>query len=176
MVRGTFGNIRLKNLMLSDVEGGYTIHYPSGEQVSIYEASQRYQKVGVPLVVIAGKEYGSGSSRDWAAKGTHLLGVKAVIADSFERIHRSNLIGMGILPLEFEENSPRGQLDGSEIISIRPLDEDNPGANFELTVDNEKGFVKTYTLKSRLDTVDEISYFLDGGILHHVLYKMKQDL
>ena len=173
MLRGTFGNVRLKNLMLSGVEGGHTLHHPSGEQVSIYEASQRYLDEGVPLVVIAGTEYGTGSSRDWAAKGTHLLGVKAVVAESFERIHRSNLIGMGVLPLEFDKIGSREQLDGTEIISIRPLDEEKPGANFELTADNQKGLVKTFTLKSRLDTVDEMNYFLDGGILHHVLYKME---
>ena len=174
MIRGTFGNIRLKNLMLSGVEGGYTRHHPSGDQVSIYEAAQRYQRENVPLVVIAGKEYGSGSSRDWAAKGTHLLGVVAVIAESFERIHRSNLIGMGVLPLEFVENNPREQLDGSEILSIKPVGDDKPGASFELTVDNQKGFVKNYLLKSRLDTLDEMNYYLDGGILQHVLYKMNE--
>ena len=177
MIRGTFGNIRLKNRMLSGLEGGYTRHYPSGEQVSIYEAAQRYKRENVPLVVVAGKEYGSGSSRDWAAKGTHLLGVRAVIAESFERIHRSNLIGMGVLPLQFEEIHCGEELDGTEILAIKPLgDKEKPGAMFELIVDNQKGFVKTYNLKSRLDTVDEMNYFWDGGILHHVLYRMNEGM
>ena len=174
MIRGTFGNIRLKNLMLSEVEGGYTRHHPSGEQVSIYEAAQRYRKENVPLVVIAGKEYGSGSSRDWAAKGTYLLGVRAVIAESFERIHRSNLIGMGVLPLEWENTSAREGLNGSEVLTIEPLGEEEPGSLFKFTVDNNKGLVRTYEIKSRIDTMDEMNYYRDGGILHHVLYKMNE--
>ena len=175
MIRGTFGNIRLKNLMLDGVEGGYTRHHPSGEQMSIYEAAQRYMGEGSPLVVVAGKEYGTGSSRDWAAKGTHLLGVRAVIAESFERIHRSNLIGMGVLPLQSDEFNLVDELDGSETLTIRPIGEvGEPGGIFELTVDSQKGLVKTYNLKSRVDTFDEMNYFRDGGILHHVLYKMNE--
>src|SRR6202008_394548 len=125
MMRGTFANVRIKNMMLGGKEGGNTIHYPSREPMSIYDAAMRYKAEGVPLVVFAGKEYGPGSSRDWAAKGTRLLGIRAVIAQSFERIHRSNLVGMGVLPLEFKngENSRTHGLDGSEEISVTGIDD-----------------------------------------------------
>ena len=126
-MRGTFANIRIKNLMLPGVEGGYTVHYPDGDKVPIFDASMKYKQEGVDLIVMAGKEYGTGSSRDWAAKGPLLLGVKAVIAESFERIHRSNLVGMGILPLQFRdgENAQSLGLDGSEQISLSSLDKDH---------------------------------------------------
>ena len=134
-MRGTFANIRIKNLMLPGVEGGFTIHYPDGEKMPIFDASMKYKQEGVDLVVLAGKEYGTGSSRDWAAKGPLLLGVKAVIAESFERIHRSNLVGMGILPLQFRdgENAQSLGLDGSEQISTASLDDVTPGGSLQVT-------------------------------------------
>lgn len=172
MMRGTFGNIRIKNLMLDDVEGGYTKYIPTGEQMSIYDASMKYQEEGTPLVVIAGKEYGTGSSRDWAAKGTRLLGVKAVIAESFERIHRSNLVGMGVLPLVFKDGVTRESLNltGDEAFDITGLENGiSPRQAVTLTITREDGTIQEVELMSRIDTLDEVEYYKHGGILHYVL-------
>jgi aconitate hydratase len=172
MTRGTFGNIRLKNRMLPGVEGGLTLHLPDGEQMSIYDAAMKYRQEGVPLVVLAGKEYGSGSSRDWAAKGTLLLGVKAVIAESYERIHRSNLIGMGVLPLQFMpgENVDSLGLTGQEIYHIEGLQEDLK-PHCEVVVRAVRPDSKQIVFKAivRLNTSVEIEYYRNGGILHTVL-------
>ena len=171
MMRGTFANIRIRNEMLKNVEGGFTQIFPEKEQASIYGAAMRYQERGTPLVVIAGKEYGTGSSRDWAAKGTRLLGVRAVIAESFERIHRSNLAGMGVLPLQFEEGTNRKSLglDGSETINILGLDTLSPGKTVQMEIVNSKGEKKQCELKCRLDTEDDLAYFTRGGIMPFVL-------
>jgi aconitate hydratase len=172
MMRGTFANVRIKNLMLDDVEGGYTKYIPTNEQMSIYDAAMNYQGAETPLVIIAGKEYGTGSSRDWAAKGTRLLGVKAVIAESFERIHRSNLVGMGVLPLVFKDGVTREslKLDGSETYDLTGLNDDlKPGQDVTLTIHRADGASEEVTLMSRIDTLDEIEYYKHGGILHYVL-------
>jgi aconitate hydratase len=172
MMRGTFANIRIRNEMVPGVEGGYTKHVPSGEELSIYDASMKYQEAGTPLVVIAGKEYGTGSSRDWAAKGTFLLGVKAVIAESFERIHRSNLIGMGVLPLQFEEGTDRKSLglDGSETVDVLPAEGGlKPGCTLPVRITRAGGETVDVPVKCRLDTENEIAYFRSGGILTYVL-------
>ena len=173
MMRGTFANIRLKNLLVPGVEGGVTKHLPSGEQLSIFDASMRYQKEGVPLVILAGAEYGTGSSRDWAAKGTMLLGVKAVITKSFERIHRSNLIGMGVLPLQFQagEDAKSLGLDGSETFSIAGIAEGlAPAKKLTVTAHGADGQVKkTFTATCRIDTPNELDYYRHGGILQYVL-------
>ena len=175
MVRGTFANVRLKNL-LTDVEGGNTIHFPSEEKMSIFEASEKYKQTNTPLVIIAGSEYGSGSSRDWAAKGPYLLGVKLVIAKSYERIHRSNLIGMGILPVEFTSNEDFQSLKmkGNEIISLDDIEETkNPGSILNLTITNPDNNVsKSIKVKSRIDTNAEVNYFTNGGLLQFVLRKL----
>ncbi|WP_454913692.1 aconitate hydratase AcnA [Stutzerimonas chloritidismutans] len=175
MMRGTFANIRIKNEMLGGEEGGNTLYQPSGEKLSIYDAAMRYQAEGVPLVVIAGKEYGTGSSRDWAAKGTNLLGVKAVIAESFERIHRSNLIGMGVLALQFVDDQTRQSLglNGTEKLSIRGLSIDIAPRQM-LTVDVERadGSRDSFQVLSRIDTLNEVQYFKAGGILHYVLRQL----
>jgi aconitate hydratase len=175
MTRGTFANIRLKNRMLPGIEGGVTKHLPEGEQVSIYDAAVKYQQEGVPLVVIAGKYYGSGSSRDWAAKGTSLLGIRAVIAESFERIHRSNLVGMGVLPLQFlpGENSNTYGITGDEIINIEGLD-DQIAPNTQVTVRmiRENQEVGYFHVIARLNTLIEIEYYRNGGVLNTVLNKM----
>ena len=177
MIRGTFANIRLRNRLLDDVEGGYTRNFLTGEQESIFDASQAYQAAGIPLVVLGGKEYGSGSSRDWAAKGTALLSVKAVIAESFERIHRSNLIGMGVVPLQF----PAGQsaeslgLDGTETFSITGLTTLNDGVTprvVSVTADREDGTVVSFDATVRIDTPGEADYFRNGGILQYVLRQL----
>ncbi|RUO35220.1 aconitate hydratase AcnA [Aliidiomarina sanyensis] len=175
MMRGTFANIRIKNLMANGREGGYTVHIPSGESMSIYDAAMKYQEEKTPLVVLAGKEYGTGSSRDWAAKGTRLLGVKAVIAESFERIHRSNLVGMGVLPLQFEEDMSAQSLglDGTEQISILGLSGDiKPGEVYDVVAKPKEGDEIKFKVKSRIDTANEVRYFLSGGILHHVLRQL----
>ena len=172
MMRGTFANIRIKNQMVPGVEGGVTVHHPSGKQMSIYDAAMQYQKEGVPLVVLAGKEYGTGSSRDWAAKGTILLGVRAVVAGSFERIHRSNLIGMGVLPLVFAEGESWQSLGlkGDEQVTITGLDgKMKPRMKVEATFKMANGKTKTTKLLCRIDTADELDYFRNGGILHYVL-------
>ena len=172
MMRGTFGNIRIKNQMVPGVEGGFTIHYPDGQQMTIYEAAMRYKTEKVPLVVFAGKEYGTGSSRDWAAKGTILLGVRAVVAQSFERIHRSNLIGMGVVPLVFEENTTWQTLGlkGSEQVTIRGLHgELKPRQKLMAEIVGADGTLKRVPLLCRIDTLDELDYFKNGGILQYVL-------
>ena len=171
MMRGTFANIRIRNEMTPDVEGGITRYIPSGEIMPIYDAAMLYQKDNQPLVVIAGKEYGTGSSRDWAAKGTHLLGVKAVIAESFERIHRSNLIGMGILPLQFKEGQSRKTwtLTGDEQISLI-LDESlKPREMLDLTITRKNGEVMMVQVSCRIDTANELEYYRNQGILQYVL-------
>ncbi|MFZ8983439.1 MAG: aconitate hydratase AcnA [Steroidobacteraceae bacterium] len=173
MMRGTFANIRLKNLLAPGTEGGVTLHLPGGEQMSIYDAAMRYRETATPLVILAGKEYGTGSSRDWAAKGTMLLGVRAVIAESFERIHRSNLIGMGVIPLQFVagENAQSLGLDGHEVISIDGLDE---GAAREVTVTAKRadGTERRFKARVRIDTPKELEYYRHGGILQYVLREL----
>jgi len=175
MMRGTFGNIRLRNLLVSGREGGVTRYHPSGETMSIFDAAIKYKETNTPLIVIAGKEYGTGSSRDWAAKGPLLLGVKAVIAESYERIHRSNLIGMGILPLQFllGENSKTLGVTGTEIFDFTSLTDDiNPGQMIEINLTDSDGVMKTITTKLRIDTLVEVDYFKNGGVLHTVLREM----
>ncbi len=174
MVRGTFANIRIKNEMLNGVEGGMTKHYPSGEELSIYDAAMRYKAEGRPLVVFGGKEYGTGSSRDWAAKGTLLLGVKAVITESFERIHRSNLVGMGVLPLTFKDGVDRKTLGlkGDEIIDILGLDGLSPRMDLALVIHRANGTTDKVDLLCRVDTADEVNYYRHGGILQYVLRGM----
>ncbi len=172
MMRGTFANIRIRNEMAPGTEGGVTRHRPSGELMSMYDAAMRYQAEGVPLVVIAGKEYGTGSSRDWAAKGTRLLGIKAVIAESFERIHRSNLVGVGVLPLEFQGGVTRTslELDGDESFDLVGIGEGvEPGQDVTCRIDRADGSVREITLTCRIDTLDEVEYFRHGGILQYVL-------
>lgn len=171
MMRGTFANIRIKNEMVGGKEGGYTIHQPGGAEMSIYDAAMAYKAEGTPLVVFGGKEYGTGSSRDWAAKGTRLLGVKAVVVESFERIHRSNLVGMGVLPLQFTGGQTRNSLniDGSEEISIKGLDNISPGCALTLEIKRTNGDIDTAELLCRIDTLDELDYYKNGGILHYVL-------
>ncbi len=172
MMRGTFANIRIKNEMLGGKEGGNTLHIPSAEKLSIYDAAMRYQAEQTPLVIIAGKEYGTGSSRDWAAKGTNLLGVKAVIAESFERIHRSNLVGMEVLPLQFVEGQNRQilNLTGHETLSILGLSDDiHPHQMLDVEVQHTDGTYSHFQVLCRIDTLNEVEYFKAGGILHYVL-------
>jgi aconitate hydratase len=171
MVRGTFGNIRLRNQLAGGKEGGYTVHLPDGEETTIYEASLKYAEEGVPLLVLAGKEYGSGSSRDWAAKGSFLLGVKAVIAESFERIHRSNLIGMGVLPVQYaeEENAESLGLTGHESFDIGGLADLEPGKELTVKATSDDGETKEFKVKARVDSPVEVEYLRNGGILHTVL-------
>ncbi|MBD9631447.1 MULTISPECIES: aconitate hydratase AcnA [Pseudomonadaceae] len=172
MMRGTFANIRIKNEMLGGEEGGNTLYVPTGDKLAIYDAAMRYQQDGTPLVIVAGKEYGTGSSRDWAAKGTNLLGVKAVIAESFERIHRSNLVGMGVLPLQFQDGQDRKalKLTGKEVLSISGLSgELKPHMNLKVTVKREDGSQDSFEVLCRIDTQNEVEYFKAGGILHYVL-------
>jgi len=169
MVRGTFANVRLRNRLAPGTEGGVTLHLPDGEQTSIFEASERYIADGVPLCVLAGKEYGSGSSRDWAAKGPRLLGVRFVVAESYERIHRSNLVGMGILPLQF----PAGEgveslgLTGHEVFDLAPLE--GGVRTLEVSATPEDGEPITFEATVRIDTPNEWRYYRHGGILHYVL-------
>ncbi len=169
MTRGTFANIRIKNEMLDGVEGGYTLF--DGKQMSIYDAAMKHKEKGNDLVVVAGKEYGTGSSRDWAAKGTRLQGISAVIVESFERIHRSNLIGMGVLPLEFTNGQSRKtlKLDGSESFSISGLSSMKPGELVDCKIEFANGKSETVKLKSRIDTQTELEYYKNGGILHYML-------
>jgi aconitate hydratase len=177
MMRGTFANIRIKNQMVPGVEGGVTIHHPSGRQMAIYDAAMAYKEDGVPLVVFAGREYGTGSSRDWAAKGTRLLGVRAVIAQSFERIHRSNLIGMGVIPLQFKDGESWQMLGlvGDEKVTILGLSGAlKPRQMLEAEIVSRVGPPARITLQSRIDTVDELDYFRNGGILHYVLRNLAQ--
>ncbi len=176
MMRGTFANIRIRNEMLGGEEGGNTLYVPSGEKLAIYDAAMRYQQEGTPLVIIAGEEYGTGSSRDWAAKGTNLLGVKAVIAESFERIHRSNLVGMGVLPLQFKNGQTRKSLNltGKETLNITGLTdaEVRPGMGLQLHITREDGSQETVDVLCRIDTLNEVEYFKSGGILHYVLRQL----
>ncbi|PCI03140.1 MAG: aconitate hydratase AcnA [Hyphomicrobiales bacterium] len=176
MMRGTFANIRIKNQMLDGVEGGYSTHYPSGEEGAIYDVAMRYKQEDVPLVIFGGKEYGTGSSRDWAAKGTILLGVRAVIVESFERIHRSNLVGMGVLPLVFtgDDSWDSLGLTGSEQVSIKGLADLTPRQNLDAEITFANGDTKTITLLCRIDTEDELDYYRNGGILHYVLRNLNR--
>lgn len=178
-MRGTFGNIRIRNKVIPGVEGSFTLHFPTETQMSIYDAAMRYKKDGTPLVVIAGKEYGTGSSRDWAAKGTILLGVKAVLAESYERIHRSNLVGMGVLPLQFKqgENAEVLGLTGTEQISIDGLDNNLKPLQEVLVraVKHDKTETQ-FTMKVRVDTPVEVKYYRNGGILHAVLRDMAAEV
>jgi aconitate hydratase len=172
MMRGTFANIRIRNEMAPGTEGGVTVHQPSGEQMSVYDAAMRYQADGVPLVIVGGKEYGTGSSRDWAAKGTRLLGIRAVIVESFERIHRSNLIGMGVLPLEFKDGASRTTLGltGEETFDILGVAEGlAPGKDLTCRIHRTDGTTEEIPLLCRIDTTDEVEYYRHGGILHYVL-------
>jgi len=174
MMRGTFANIRIKNEMVPGVEGGISRHLPDGAQAPIYDVAMRYKVEGVPLVIIGGKEYGTGSSRDWAAKGTMLLGVQAVITESFERIHRSNLVGMGVLPLTFKEGVDRKSLGltGEEVLDILGLDALSPRMDLSLVIHRPNGTTDTVPLLCRVDTLDEVSYYRHGGILQYVLRGM----
>ncbi len=167
MMRGTFANIRIKNKMVPGIEGGITRHVPSGETMPIYDAAMKYKEEGTPLVVIAGKEYGTGSSRDWAAKGTNLLGVRAVIAETYERIHRSNLVGMGVIPLQFVEEVP--EFDGSERFTILGVADLSPRKEIAVKVDRADGTGFSFAARVRIDTANELEYFRHGGILHYVL-------
>ncbi len=174
MMRGTFANIRIRNEMVPGVEGGMTRHLPDTEVISIYDAAMKYQQEGTPLAVIAGKEYGSGSSRDWAAKGPRLLGVRVVIAESFERIHRSNLIGMGILPLEFPQGVTRKTLGltGEEQIDISGLQNLQPGKTVPVKLTRADGTTEVLDCRCRIDTATELTYYQNDGILHYVIRKM----
>jgi aconitate hydratase len=177
MVRGTFANVRIKNLMMQShadgaaVEGGVTLHYPSGEQMSIFDAAERYRAQGTPTIVFGGEEYGTGSSRDWAAKGTRLLGVRAVIARSFERIHRSNLVGMGILPLQFKgkESIQSLAIRGDEEFDILGANDLKPQQDITLVIRRGDGSRQDVVLLSRIDTPIEVDYYIHGGILPYVL-------
>ena len=171
MMRGTFANIRIKNQMVPGTEGGVTKHHPSGEVMPIYDAAQKYKEQNVPLVVFAGNLYGNGSSRDWAAKGTILLGVKAVVAGSFERIHRSNLIGMGVLPLEFAEGTSAASLGltGEEQVTIEGINEIKPRQTVDVQITKADGTQITAKTTVRIDTENELDYYRNGGILHYVL-------
>jgi aconitate hydratase len=178
MTRGTFGNIRLKNLLVPGVEGGVTLHFPDGERMSIFDAAVRYKSEGVPLIILAGAEYGTGSSRDWAAKGTLLLGVRAVIAASFERIHRSNLVGMGVLPLEFmpHDSVETLGLDGHERFDILGLEHAlKPGGSVMVRATREPGETVEFKARVRIDTPIEATYYREGGILHTVLRDILRD-
>jgi aconitate hydratase len=172
MMRGTFANIRLKNEAATGTTGGMAKLMPEGEVMSIYDAAMKYKARGTPLVIFAGKEYGTGSSRDWAAKGTMLLGVKAVVVESFERIHRSNLVGMGVLPLQFPEGVTRQtlKLDGSEIIDLTGVSGGiKPRMKVTMTITRASGAKETVDLLCRIDTLDEVEYYRHGGILPYVL-------
>jgi aconitate hydratase len=178
MVRGTFANIRIRNEMAPGTEGGVTKHYPSGDVVPVYEAALRYEQEGVPTVIFGGKDYGMGSSRDWAAKGTSLLGAKAVIVESYERIHRSNLIGMGVVPLQFKDGMTREtlKLDGSEMIDITGIEQGiEPGMDVACRITRQDGSQEEITLLCRIDTLDEVDYYVNGGILQYVLRNIMRD-
>ena len=175
MTRGTFANVRIKNLMVPGVEGGVTRHQPDGAEMPIYDAALKYQAEGVPLVIFAGQEYGTGSSRDWAAKGTRLLGVRAVVAQSYERIHRSNLVGMGVLPLQFLEGGSAAALglDGTELFDLPDLEKAlAPRAETSMTIRRADGRVDRVALRVRIDTPIEVDYFRHGGILPYVLRQL----
>jgi aconitate hydratase len=175
MMRGTFANVRLRNELAEGAEGWWTEHLPDGERTTIYDAAMRYTSEDVPLVVLAGKEYGSGSSRDWAAKGPSLLGVRAVLAESFERIHRSNLVGMGVLPLQYAagESASSLGLTGRETYSIRGLEAGvAPGQDAVVAITREDGSTGSFTVKVRVDGPAEVEYYDNGGILQMVLRRM----
>jgi aconitate hydratase len=175
MMRGTFANIRIRNKLVPGVEGGHTVHHPTGEQMSMYDAAMRYQEQGIPLIVLAGKEYGTGSSRDWAAKGTLLLGVKAVIAESYERIHRSNLVGMGVLPLQFRpgESVEALGLTGLETYDVEGLGESlQPGQEITVRARDAGGNETLFGTIARIDSPIEVKYYRHGGILQAVLRDM----
>jgi aconitate hydratase len=174
MMRGTFGNIRIKNRMIGKKEGSYTLKYPDGSEMFIYEAAMKYQAETIPLVILAGKEYGSGSSRDWAAKGTNLLGIKAVITESFERIHRSNLVGMGVLPLVFKSGDSWQSLglEGSEIFSISGIEDITPRKVLQVKAVKVDGREINFEVIARLDTEVDVAYFENDGILSYVLRKI----
>jgi aconitate hydratase len=179
MVRGTFANVRLRNRLAPGTEGGWTRHLPDGEVMSIFEASEKYQKDGIPLLVLAGKEYGSGSSRDWAAKGPKLLGIRAVIAESYERIHRSNLVGMGILPLQFEpgQNVDTLGLTGEELYTVESPIEGlaqrlSAGRRLIVIVEGADGSALRFPVVIRIDTPQEVLYYENGGILPYVLRQL----
>ena len=171
MMRGTFANIRIKNHLVPGTEGGITRYFPTDETMAIYDASMKYQEAGTPLVVLAGKDYGMGSSRDWAAKGTLLLGVKTVIAESYERIHRSNLIGMGVLPLQFKAGQTAASLglDGTESFSVPVTNDVKALSSIEVTATRADGSTIVFEADCRLDTPVEVEYYRNGGILHYVL-------
>jgi aconitate hydratase len=178
MMRGTFGNVRIKNLLTPGKEGNWTLHFPSGEILSMYDAAMRYAADNTPLVVLAGKEYGTGSSRDWAAKGTILLGVKAVLTESFERIHRSNLVGMGVLPLNFAGGDTRESLGltGHEVFDIVGIaDSLEPGGTVTVTATADDGVVKTFPAVVKLNSDVELDYYRNGGILQRVLRHFSAD-
>jgi len=182
MVRGTFANIRLRNRLAPGTEGCWTRHLPDGEPMTIFDASVRYQVAGTPLLVLAGKEYGSGSSRDWAAKGPRLLGIRAVIAESYERLHRSNLVGMGVLPLQFQagETAESLGLTGEEIYSIEGLPEAiasrfDGGRTLAVTAERASGASLRFSVSVRIDTPQEIRYYEHGGILPYVLRQLLHD-
>lgn len=174
-MRGTFANIRLRNLLAPGTEGGVTVHLPSGEPMSIYDAAMRYRQEGYPLVIIAGKEYGSGSSRDWAAKGPNLLGVRAVIAESYERIHRTNLVCMGILPLQFKagDSAKKLGLTGHEILSVGDL-KGGSAKETTITAVSKDGSKRQFRVQVRIDTPQEVEYYNHGGILPYVLRQLAQ--
>jgi aconitate hydratase len=175
MMRGTFANIRLKNRLVPGVDGGWTLWLPTGEKMTIYDAAMKYREMGTPLVVLAGKEYGTGSSRDWAAKGTLLLGIRAVVAESFERIHRSNLVCMGVLPLQFKpgESHESLGLDGTETYQITGIASDiSPGKELPVTAEHPDGAQIQFHVIARLDSPVEVTYFQHGGILNYVLRSM----
>ena len=174
MMRGTFANVRIKNKLVPGVEGGFTRTFPGGEQTTIFEASVHYKNEGTPTIIIAGKEYGTGSSRDWAAKGPKLLGVQAVIAESFERIHRSNLVGMGILPLEFKsgQSATHYGLTGEEEIDILALSQLKPGCEVKIIAHGKDGSSQEFAVNCRIDTPNELEYYKNGGILSYVLRQL----
>ena len=177
MLRGTFANIRIRNQLAPGTEGGWTRHLPDGEQLTIYDAAMKYKDEGVPLVVLAGAEYGTGSSRDWAAKGTQLLGVRAVIAASFERIHRSNLVGMGVLPLQFASGQTWQSLGltGEEVFDFEFDDQLQPRSEITVTATLPNGQAKSFQAAVRIDTPVELDYFRNGGILQTVLRKLLKE-
>ena len=178
MVRGTFGNIRLRNKLNPDIEGDWTTHIPSGDSMRIYDAAERYREEKTPLIILAGKEYGTGSSRDWAAKGPMLLGVRAVIAESFERIHRSNLIGMGVLPLVFTNGNSANSLglDGTESFDIIGVENSvDPGSKINITATKKSGDQIIFEVLCRIDTSIENEYYGNGGLLPYVLRQMLKD-
>jgi aconitate hydratase len=178
MTRGTFANLRIRNELTPDVEGSWTRHMPSGQEMSIYDAAERYRREGVSLIVVGGADYGAGSSRDWAAKGARLLGVRAVIAESIERIHRSNLVGLGVLPLQFADGVTRKTLalDGSELFDITGLEAGiTPRMELSCTITRSNGQRETIRLRSRLDTRAEVEYYQHGGIFHYVLRRLLQE-